>query len=143
MKVQPNDALTIALDAVSDRWSLHVVRSLALGSVRFTDVIADTGAPRDVLASRLRKLADDEIVEKRPYREGSPRDGYFLTTKGLDLARVLLVLKSWGDAYSPPDARRRRFVHTRCGDAFEAMVVCSHCREPLGTDELTDETPKS
>ncbi|WP_268788609.1 MULTISPECIES: winged helix-turn-helix transcriptional regulator [unclassified Rhodococcus (in: high G+C Gram-positive bacteria)] len=139
MKVQPSDALTVALDAISDRWSLHVVRSLALGSVRFTDIAADTGAPRDVLSARLRTLVTDGIVERRPYREGSTRDGYFLTAKGRDLAGVILVIKSWGDTYSPPDARRRRLLHTRCESTMEALIVCAHCREPIGSDEVRTE----
>ena len=142
MKVQLSDALSVALDAISDRWSLHVVRALAFGAVRFTDIVTATGAPRDILTSRLRRLADDGIVERRPYRDDSVREGYFLTEKGRDLARVLLVLKSWGDAYSPSDAQRRRFVHTACDATFEALIVCTHCRQPVGSDELVDTTDR-
>lgn len=140
MKVQLSDALSVALDAVSDRWSLHVVRVLAFGAVRFTDIVTATGAPRDVLTARLRRLVDDEIVERRPYQEGSVREGYFLTEKGRDLARVLLVLKAWGDTHSPPEARRRRFVHTPCGATFEALIVCAHCGQGVAEHELHDTT---
>ncbi|MGU3292692.1 winged helix-turn-helix transcriptional regulator [Williamsia sp. M5A3_1d] len=125
---------------MSDRWSLHVVRVLALGAVRFTDIATATGAPRDVLTTRLRKLVEEGIVERRPYREGSKRDGYFLTAKGRDLARVLLVLKTWGDTHSPPDTQRREFRHTTCGERFEALIVCAHCRELVSEGTLLDVT---
>ncbi|WP_354595835.1 MULTISPECIES: winged helix-turn-helix transcriptional regulator [Gordonia] len=130
--------MSVALDAISDRWSLHVVRTLAFGAIRFTDIVTHTGAPRDVLTTRLRKLTEDGIVVRRPYREDSVREGYFLTDKGRDLARILLVLKRWGDTYSLPDTARRSFVHTPCGASFEALIVCEHCREPVGSDELVE-----
>jgi DNA-binding HxlR family transcriptional regulator len=138
LKVQPSDALTLALDTISDRWSLHVVRSLALGTVRFTDIASDTGAPRDVLTARLRRLVEDRIVERRPYRVGSPREGYYLTEKGRDLARVILVIKRWGDTYSPAEASRRPLVHVPCGAPLAAAIVCQECRNDIGDNEIRD-----
>jgi DNA-binding HxlR family transcriptional regulator len=53
--VKPNmTALGVAIEAVSDRWSLTIVRHLAFGPLRFTDLVRLTSAPRDVLTARLR-----------------------------------------------------------------------------------------
>jgi DNA-binding HxlR family transcriptional regulator len=138
MKVKPNaTALSVALEAVSDRWSLTVVRHLAFGPRRFTDLATLTGAPRDVLTTRLRALEDDGLLLRRPYGSGK-REQYELTPKGLDLAEVVLVLKKWGDRYRPSSLDRVALVHTVCGQPFEAEIHCAACGRPLGPDELTE-----
>jgi DNA-binding HxlR family transcriptional regulator len=102
--VKPNmTALGVAIEAVSDRWSLTIVRHLAFGPLRFTDLVRLTSAPRDVLTARLRALQVDGVVERRPYGTGK-RERYHLTGKGIDLAEVVLVLKKWGPV--PPERGR-------------------------------------
>ena len=115
----------------SDRWSLHVVRTLALGAFRFTDVARETGAPRDVLTSRLNRLVETGIVERVPYGPTGARSGYRLTQKGLDLSLVLLVLKRWGDAWRPDGVEPLVYVHRGCGHPFVAEVVCQACGHVL------------
>lgn len=131
-------ALSVALEAVSDRWSLTVVRHLAFGPLRFTDLAGLTAAPRDVLSSRLRSLQADGIIERTPYGSGK-RELYQLTDKGLDLAEVVLVLKKWGDRYRPAGLEQVVLHHTTCGRTFEAELHCAACKEPLGRDELTEQ----
>ena len=46
--------IAASLELVGERWSLLVVRELALGAHRFTDIVAGTGAPRDRIAARLK-----------------------------------------------------------------------------------------
>lgn len=141
MKVKPNStALSVALEAVSDRWSLTVVRHLAFGPRRFTDLASVTGAPRDVLTTRLRALEEEGLLQRRPYGSGK-REQYELTVKGLDLAEVVLVLKKWGDRYRESDLDRVVLVHTVCGEPFEAEIRCAACGRPLGRDELAELGP--
>jgi HxlR-like helix-turn-helix len=40
---------------------------------RFQDILAGTGAPRDVLTSRPRKLEEKGVIDRRPYSERPPR----------------------------------------------------------------------
>ncbi|MFD1275873.1 winged helix-turn-helix transcriptional regulator [Streptomyces kaempferi] len=63
--------MAVALDAVSDRWSLHIVRAAAFGAWRYTDILRAVGAPRDVLSSRLRKLTASGILRPRMPEKGS------------------------------------------------------------------------
>jgi DNA-binding HxlR family transcriptional regulator len=58
-----------ALHVLGEKWSLLVVRELALGVHRFDQIQRNTGAPRDILASRLRRLEETGVVAKRQYQE--------------------------------------------------------------------------
>src|SRR5690349_15820999 len=109
------DSLAVALDAINDRWSLHIVRAVAFGASRYTDILRDVGAPRDVLSSRLRKLTESGILRPRSPEKGRLA-GYELTEKGRDLGQVILVLKRWGDTYREDSVRKVDFVHDVCGE---------------------------
>lgn len=85
-----------ALDVVGERWSLLVLRELGFGIHRFKDIQLNTGAPRETLALRLRKLEDAGVIERRRYSERPPRDEYVLTAAGEELLPVLSALREWG-----------------------------------------------
>lgn len=137
LKSKPErDTLAVALDAVNDRWSLHIVRALAFGASRYTEILRAVGAPRDVLAARLRKLAESGILQPRSTENGSVA-GYELTQKGRDLGQVILVLKRWGDTYSDTDVPTVDFIHDVCGEVFVAEVRCQACGRPLRSGELS------
>ncbi|MET8085559.1 helix-turn-helix domain-containing protein [Micromonospora sp. NPDC005237] len=130
------DTLAVALDAVNDRWSLHIVRALAFGASRYTEILRAVGAPRDVLAARLRKLAETGILQARSTEDGKVA-GYELTQKGRDLGQVILVLKRWGDTYSDAEVPKVDFIHDVCGEVFVAEVCCQACGRPLRSGELS------
>lgn len=91
-----------ALDVVGERWSLLVLRELGFGVHRFNDIQINTGAPRETLALRLRKLEEAGIIERRRYSDRPPRDEYLLTAIGKDLDPVLLALRQWGERHATP-----------------------------------------
>ncbi|MGZ0199419.1 winged helix-turn-helix transcriptional regulator [Streptomyces sp. RM1] len=95
-----------ALDIVGERWSLLVLRELGFGVHRFKDIQVNTGAPRETLAVRLRKLEEAGVIERRRYCERPPRDEYVLTEAGQALAPVLLALRQWGERYVTPALRQ-------------------------------------
>src|ERR1700712_5220864 len=87
LEIKPTkDSLAGALDAINDRWSLHIVRALAFGACRYTEILRAVGAPRDVLAARLKKLTESGIVQAK----SADGTGYELTQKGKDLGQVIL-----------------------------------------------------
>jgi DNA-binding HxlR family transcriptional regulator len=94
----PGRACPIAasLEVVGERWALLVVRELWMGSRRFGEIVAGTGAPRDRIAARLKVLEDAGVVERRPYQESPPRFDYHLTESGWALVPVLRGLLRWG-----------------------------------------------
>lgn len=98
-------SIAAALEVVGDRWSLLVVREVALGAHRFTDIARGTGAPRDRLTARLNGLVAVGVLERRPYSTAPPRSDYHLTRSGRDLLPVLQSLLQWGDRWvadAPP-----------------------------------------
>ena len=90
-----------SLEAVGERWSLLIIRSVGLGVNRFGPLRESLGITRSVLTTRLNTLVEYGILEKRRYSEKPPRFEYHLTPKGRDLAPVLLQLMWWGDRYYP------------------------------------------
>lgn len=88
-----------ALDLVGDRWTLLLVRDLLLGSGRYDDLRTSTGIPDATLAARLKHMAQHGVVERARYQDRPPRDEYRLTPKGLDLWKVSLALREWGDQW--------------------------------------------
>jgi DNA-binding HxlR family transcriptional regulator len=93
-----------ALDLVGDRWSLLILRELRFGVHRFNDIRTNTGAPRETLTARLRKLEDAGIIERRRYSEHPPRDEYVLAEAGEAISPILKALRSWGERYAQPRA---------------------------------------
>lgn len=130
------DSLAVALDAINDRWSLHVVRAVAFGSSRYTDILEAVGAPRDVLSARLRALTDAGILQPADPSRGRMA-GYALTEKGRELSRVILVLKRWGDTWKDESTPQTDFTHDPCGHTFMAEVCCLACGRPLRAGELS------
>jgi len=124
-----------ALAIVGDRYSLLIVREIGYGYVRFEDLAGFTGAPRDVLTARLRRLEEVGVLERRMYSEHPPRYEYHLTEAGAQLRPVVLALKEWGDQQLNPGAAPVTFEHT-CGAEFHPRTVCAACGEPVGTGEL-------
>jgi DNA-binding HxlR family transcriptional regulator len=125
-----------ALAVVGDKYSLLVVREIGYGYTRFEELAGYTGAPRDVLASRLRRLEEVGILERRLYSEHPPRNEYHLTEAGLELRPIVLALKEWGDRQCEPGEEPVVFQHV-CGEEFHPLTVCAACREPVGQGELT------
>lgn len=120
-----------ALEVVGERWALLVVREALLGAHRFEQIQRNTGAPRDILAARLRKLVEAGVLERRLYQERPPRHEYHLTEVGRDLHPVIVALRQWGDRHAErPGPRPSRFVHV-CGGESPARLVCPDCGEPL------------
>lgn len=125
-----------ALDLVGDRWSLLIVREVLLGNGRFTQLVRNTGAPRDRLAARLRSLVDAGILERHTYQESPHRDEYRATEAGRDLGRVTQSLLDWGTrwAVTTPPLRLHHHDHP-----LETQLTCAACGEPVERADITRE----
>ena len=100
-----------ALELVGDRWTLLVIRDIALGLRRFDQLQNSLGVASNVLADRLNRLTADGILDRVRYGERPERFEYRLTKKGRELGVALLALMQWGDRYlsdKPPRIARRR-----------------------------------
>lgn len=83
------------------------LREIGFGVLRFNDIQVNTGAPKETLALRLRKLEEAGLIERRRYSEHPPRDEYVLTVSGTDFLPVLASIRHWGEIHASPAARRK------------------------------------
>jgi DNA-binding HxlR family transcriptional regulator len=121
-----------SLELIGERWTLLVIRDIWLGRRRFGQIQESLGVARNVLSSRLQRLLDEGIVEKRIYSERPERHEYFLTEKGLDLWPVMIALISWGDRHvAGPDGPAVAIVHKECGGDVNDRRICERCGEQL------------
>src|SRR5689334_13626011 len=125
-----------ALEVVGERWSLLALREVFFGNTRFDQIAANTGASRDVLAARLKKLVAFGVLEKVQYSSQPVRHEYHLTESGRALHNVLLMLREWGDQYVTEGPLPLVFEHS-CGQVLEPRVVCAHCSEEATSESLT------
>jgi DNA-binding HxlR family transcriptional regulator len=96
-----------ALDAVGDRWALLVVRELAFGPKRFTQLRDGLhGVSPNVLSQRLRELEEGGIVRRGTLDPPAGVAVYELTARGLALEPILLELGRWGSREPLPAAGR-------------------------------------
>jgi DNA-binding HxlR family transcriptional regulator len=123
-------SIASALDVIGEKWSLLVIRELFLGVRRFSDIAMNTGAPRDILTARLRRLEELDVVARRRYEDRPPRYEYVLTEAGKDLRPVIMALKQWGDDHLMNDPLPMVYEHT-CGHEFVPQMVCKACGEPV------------
>jgi len=121
-----------------DRWSMLVVRELSFGTSRFQDIQAQTGATPQMLASRLKALAADGIVESRVYSRRPMRREYKLTAKGRDLLPVLFALRNWGEQWCKRANEALALVttHRRCGGEVGLDGVCVSCKQTVAFKNL-------
>jgi DNA-binding HxlR family transcriptional regulator len=130
----PGQVCSIAnsLEVVGERWSLLIVRDVLNGSRRFGQLQSSLGIARNVLSSRLQRLVDEDILERRRYQESPDRYEYFLTEKGLGLWPALIALLNWGDRYSPsPGGPPKVIVHKECGGRVSDRGICEECGQVL------------
>lgn len=121
------------LEIVGERWSLLVIRDVFLGNRRFDQIQESLGIARNVLSSRLQRLIDEDILERRVYQRNPERHEYFLTEKGLDLWPVLVAMIGFGDKHLTPAGREPvRIEHKGCGGAVNDRRICERCGAELG-----------
>ncbi|MDT5110229.1 MAG: hypothetical protein QOJ28_3045 [Mycobacterium sp.] len=116
------------LALLGDRWTLVVLRQAFAGVRRFEDFQTSLGVSRAVLAERLSRLVEADVLERRAYRDTHrTRHEYRLTPKGLDLYPVLMALRAWGDKYLAPDGEFIVYRHRDCGGRTQVHLVCDEC----------------
>ena len=119
-----------ALAVIGERHTLPLLREIAYGYRRFSQLVTLTGAPRTIVATRLRTLEEAGVVRKELYSERPPRHEYFLTAAGTDLIPVMLMLKEWGERHADDDVPKAVFRHS-CGIELHPKGVCSACGREL------------
>ncbi len=98
--------LAHALDVVGERWTLLIVRELASGPKRYSE-LADAlpGIGTSLLATRVRQLESDGVVHRRlALDQPGSAVVYELSEAGRELAAAMVPLALWGARHQMSDA---------------------------------------
>jgi len=106
-------------DLIGNKWTPLILRDLALGEKRFSELERSlTGISPKTLSERLKRLEEAEILTRRCYAEVPPRVEYALTPKGTALLPVIDLMREFGTTWLSDD----------CSDeaGLEAGTVAAH-----------------
>ena len=85
------------LDIIGDKWTLLVIRDLFAGKSTYSEFSSSPESiPTNILANRLKRLAEYDVIHKTPYQQRPVRYAYQLTAKGRSLGPLLLAMAEWG-----------------------------------------------
>ena len=94
--------LSCTLDLLGDRWTLLVIRDLFVGKTTYSEFQSSPERiPSNILANRLKRLQQDQLISKQAYQQHPPRYRYRLTEKGRALWPVLTAISQWARAHIP------------------------------------------
>lgn len=86
------------LDVLGDKWTLLIVRDLMWHGRHTFQALQDSAEriPTNILADRLRRLAEWGLVRRAQYQDRPPRFEYHLTDAGRTLEPALIQIMRWG-----------------------------------------------
>jgi DNA-binding HxlR family transcriptional regulator len=96
--------INLTLEVLGDKWSLVIIRDIIFGNRRhFRELLTNSeeGIASNILADRLKRLADEGIVTKADDPSHKQKSIYSLTEKGIELLPVLAQMSAWGLKYLP------------------------------------------
>jgi len=100
--------IACSLDLFGDKWTMLVIRDLALGKTSFKDFASGPeNIPTNILSDRLSRLMNSDLIGQSPVEGDGRRFSYHLTPKGVALRPVLLALRDWGLEWIEGTAAKR------------------------------------
>ena len=101
--------VSCSLDIWGDKWSLLIIRDLmSAKACTYGDFLkSPEGIATNILASRLKVLEENKIIEKLAHPDSKAKGLYKLTRKGIDLLPILVEVNLWGEKYfdTPQDRK--------------------------------------
>lgn len=93
--------LGISLDVFGDKWSLLIIRDMMFGNkCTYNDFLkSGEGIATNILASRLKGLEENGVIEKSEHPDSKAKILYKLTPKGIDLLPVIMEVYIWSEKY--------------------------------------------
>lgn len=94
--------IACTLDIVGDKWTLLIIRDLFVGKKTYSEFQqSPENIPTNILANRLKRLLEHEIISKVAYQQNPVRYEYIITDKGRGLGNVIESMVSWGEENIP------------------------------------------
>jgi DNA-binding HxlR family transcriptional regulator len=95
----PSCAVEATLSLIDGKWKGVILHQLSSGTLRFNELhrLLPRISPR-ILATQLREMEEDGLLNRRVYAQVPPKVEYSLTARGESLRPILDSLRLWGDA---------------------------------------------
>jgi DNA-binding HxlR family transcriptional regulator len=120
-----------ALQLLGDKWTLLIVRDLARGPRRTSDLITRLHPISSrTLVARLKDMERDQLVARREYSVSPPHVEYGLTDRGRMLLPLIDALRELGRALGCNECEDRRARHGEYCDACPQRRGDDHAQEP-------------
>jgi len=129
-------AISMALEAIGDKWSLLILRDLMFTGKRSYGELqsSDEKIATNILAARLQSLEANGLIRKTVDPNNGRRSLYFLTEKGIDLLPVIIELRQWTEKHNPEaegctnalkltDKNRKEIL-----SAYKKKLKALHCK---------------
>jgi DNA-binding HxlR family transcriptional regulator len=110
--------ISLALDAIGDRWSLLILRDLIVrGKKRYQEFLSsDEGISTNILADRLVRLEQQGLITKSDDPDDKRQFRYAPTQKALDLLPIIYEMGRWSAKYDPrTDLKNPFFLRMKAG----------------------------
>ena len=108
--------MSCSLDVFGDKWSLLIIRDLAFrNKCTYNDFLKSAeGIATNILATRLKGLEENGVIEKSAHPDSKAKILYRLTPKGIDLLPILIEIYIWADKHLPiPDALKATIAEAK------------------------------
>jgi len=119
--------LSQSLDVFGDKWSLLIIRDLMFGNkCTYNDFLkSEEGIATNILATRLKGLEENGIIEKSAHPDSKAKNLYKLSAKGIDLLPIIMEVYIWSDKYLtiPADIKATIKVAKKDKDKFVKQVT--------------------
>jgi len=114
--------LEYGLDIFGGKWKSRIICVLAEKEVlRYSSLRKEmTNITDAVLATTLKELMADGIVQRQPFDEIPPRVEYCLTDKGRSVVPILQSICRWSGAYHREDSQHVLSQCQKCDYNFKA-----------------------
>ena len=108
--------LEYGLEIFGGKWDSRILCVLAAAApMRYSELRKEMANITDaVLASSLKKLQNDGMIDRRQYNEIPPRVEYRLTEKGASVIPILQSICHWAGAYHKEDNEHTMKQCQRC-----------------------------
>ena len=108
--------LEYGLKIFGGKWDSRILCVLAAAApMRYSELRKEMANITDaVLASSLKKLQNDGMIDRRQYNEIPPRVEYRLTEKGASVIPILQSICHWAGAYHKEDNEHTMKQCQRC-----------------------------
>ena len=120
------------LEMIGPWWAFLILRDAFMGVRRFKDFERSLGIAKNTLASRLKLLVENGLLDKVAASDGSKYSEYQLTQKGQELFPILLAISQWGDRWAAhEDGPRFATVDTRDGAEIPPQMIMDADGAPI------------